>query len=212
MSTKTWTRPTRLEFRHFIKVHRKQMGIYMIECLPTGKVYVGSSADVGYRIGRHLTLLRGGKHQNKYLQRTWNKYDENMFDITFVQPVANIDNLERIEEGWIRLRQSCDPQFGYNLIDKPLPQFNRGRKASQELRDKLKISNRDSVIRASKISGEKSRTAVAGYNSNNERVIEFKSQKEAIRAGYHNINRALKLPKSTCGGLFWKQLTNVYVH
>lgn len=52
------------------------IGVYKIECVPTGRYYVGSSCDIRKRKRRHLKDLRLGKHHNAFLQRVFDKYGE----------------------------------------------------------------------------------------------------------------------------------------
>jgi group I intron endonuclease len=54
-------------------------GIYAIRCIPTGKLYIGSSAILRKRLGAHICLLKRGLHHSVHLQRAWNKYGANKF-------------------------------------------------------------------------------------------------------------------------------------
>lgn len=54
-------------------------GVYEIRCQSNGRIYVGSSTDVGVRFLTHRTRLRAGKHDNAHLQRAWDKYGEEDF-------------------------------------------------------------------------------------------------------------------------------------
>jgi group I intron endonuclease len=54
-------------------------GIYTIECVANGKVYVGSAKDFEGRWTIHLNNLRGNRHINPHLQRSFNKYGEESF-------------------------------------------------------------------------------------------------------------------------------------
>lgn len=47
-------------------------GIYRIEHLNTGTVYIGQSVDVGGRLYQHLYKLRTGTHPSPRLQQAWN--------------------------------------------------------------------------------------------------------------------------------------------
>lgn len=46
-------------------------GVYKIENLLDGKVYVGKSKDIGRRWYEHKYELNKGKHINKHLQNSW---------------------------------------------------------------------------------------------------------------------------------------------
>lgn len=63
----------------------KISGIYKIENKTTGDIYIGSSKTINSRFASHLSLLRNNKHQNNYLQNSWNKYGEENFVMTIVE-------------------------------------------------------------------------------------------------------------------------------
>lgn len=52
------------------------IGIYKISNKTTGKFYIGSSVNIKSRFYAHKNLLRRNKHDNSYLQASWNKYGE----------------------------------------------------------------------------------------------------------------------------------------
>lgn len=49
------------------------VGIYIIKNSENGKVYIGQSVDVEYRICNHFSKLRYNRHDNEYMQRAYNK-------------------------------------------------------------------------------------------------------------------------------------------
>ena len=51
-------------------------GIYKIINVVNNKFYVGSAVDLKRRKTRHFSELRTGKHNNRYLQSSWDKYGE----------------------------------------------------------------------------------------------------------------------------------------
>lgn len=95
----------------------EQMGIYMIICEPSGKIYVGSSTNIRNRWWKHKTALNRNDHDNSYLQHAWNKYGEEAFILQIIQPVINLENLVPIEEGWIRLKNACNRDVGFNQAE-----------------------------------------------------------------------------------------------
>ena len=54
-------------------------GIYLITNLINNKVYVGSAANILKRWNDHIRTLKGNKHPNIFIQRSWNKYGEEVF-------------------------------------------------------------------------------------------------------------------------------------
>lgn len=71
--------------------------IYKIECLPTGKVYIGQTQRSGKRRWyEHISDLRGNKHDNKHMQASFNKYGENAFAFSILEIcVTGIDEKEK---------------------------------------------------------------------------------------------------------------------
>lgn len=54
-------------------------GIYGIYNKAKGIWYIGQSSDVLRRFGNHKSNLRHNNHENKHLQRAFNKYGEDAF-------------------------------------------------------------------------------------------------------------------------------------
>jgi len=181
------------------------MGIYLIECAPTKKIYVGSSVDIGHRLTDHFSALRNKKHTNKYLQRAWNKHGKIRFDFKILQTVFNLENLRIIEEDWIKNLKSDDPKIGFNLTNNCVRPHNLGKKASPELRLRLSKMRKGRISQQILDYNRLKRVEVVGFKDNAE-IIKFESIKAAMRAGYGNITRCILHPNMTCGGLHWKKI------
>lgn len=97
---------------------KKICGVYKITCVPSGKVYVGSSADIDCRWRQHRSILRLNKSHNPYFQRAWSKYGECSFTFEVLEITDPEGRIER-EEYWISALCSADRKFGYNLNLKP---------------------------------------------------------------------------------------------
>ena len=54
-------------------------GIYIIKNNINEKIYIGSAVNIEKRIKHHIWELQKGRHCNNYLQRAWNKYQEDNF-------------------------------------------------------------------------------------------------------------------------------------
>ena len=89
-------------------------GVYQILCIPTGKVYIGSSRDLQHRIASHQRLLNSGKHENSYLLRAWRKYGAEAFVFTVIELCELEDLIER-EQSYIDFFQSYKSKRGYNI-------------------------------------------------------------------------------------------------
>jgi group I intron endonuclease len=92
-------------------------GIYKIECLKNGKIYIGqsneSSGGMGNRIKNHIKELSNDVHLNKYLQSDWNQIGEDQFIFSIVEKCDD-SYLDVKETYWINEFNSVYPD-GYNL-------------------------------------------------------------------------------------------------
>lgn len=90
-------------------------GVYKIENLINGKVYVGKSKNIGIRWSEHRSELNSGNHINAHLQSAWNKYGEDnfRFDVLY-EAIDEEDALEQ-EEFYIAKYEADNGLFGYNL-------------------------------------------------------------------------------------------------
>ncbi len=60
-------------------------GIYKILNKNTNKYYVGSSKNIVKRLTNHINDLNRNLHHNDYLQRSWNKDGENIFEFYVIE-------------------------------------------------------------------------------------------------------------------------------
>ena len=61
-------------------------------------------------------MLRGGYHDNQYLQRSWKKYGEDVFVFEILQECP-IDELITIEKHWVAQMRSNQRCYGFNIGD-----------------------------------------------------------------------------------------------
>jgi group I intron endonuclease len=110
-------------------------GVYCWLNRVNGKRYVGSSARSLLRRlrGRRQSLILG-KHNNRYLQRAWNKYGSRAFVFVILERCFPEDCLAR-EQYWIDEYQSAKYKFGYNLS--PTAGSSLGVKFSEETKAKI---------------------------------------------------------------------------
>lgn len=88
-------------------------GIYAIEHVESGKVYIGSAVDFVRRWGLHRYQLRRNKHHSNYLQHAWNKYGEGAFEFRKLITCEKED-LIFWEQLFINGHKAADMVFGYN--------------------------------------------------------------------------------------------------
>lgn len=71
-------------------------GIYQIFNTINGKSYIGSSVNIHERWNRHKYELNNGRHHSDYLQRAWNKYGPNNFELIILfESTGNLLILEK---------------------------------------------------------------------------------------------------------------------
>lgn len=90
----------------------KLCGIYCIENITDGKKYIGKSINIIARIKEHKRLLQKNAHQNRKLQRSWNKYGEAFFIFNVVE-LTDESSLNEKEVYYISKYNSL--KEGFNL-------------------------------------------------------------------------------------------------
>lgn len=75
----------------------KLCGIYKITCIPTNKIYIGSSKNIYSRWNNHRWCLENNQHHNYFLQKDWNEYgsDNFIFEILELCEFQEQFNLEQ---------------------------------------------------------------------------------------------------------------------
>lgn len=100
-------------------------GIYIIECIPTGERYVGSSEDIDRRWSTHRSQLKRGVHHSRSMQSRWDEFGAAAFKFEILELVL-CDNLLVAERSLI-----LSGSFVFNGI---FPRLNpmKGKKHSPE--------------------------------------------------------------------------------
>jgi group I intron endonuclease len=75
--------------------------IYLITCVNTEKVYVGSTLRTKRRKHMHFHLLRHGRHHAPHLQNSFNKHGESAFSFDVVEVVEDNNFLLAREQFWM---------------------------------------------------------------------------------------------------------------
>ena len=89
-------------------------GIYCIKNIINNKVYIGSSIDLNSREYKHFWMLKKNKHDNQFLQNSFNKYGENSFVFEVIEE-CRPEFLIDLENYHIIKNKSNEMSFGYNL-------------------------------------------------------------------------------------------------
>jgi group I intron endonuclease len=105
------------------------MGIYKIINVINNKFYIGSAVNFSRRKARHFSELRHNKHNNCWLQASWNKYGESAFVFAVAEEVLDKALLLEIENKW--LKEHVGKDYCYNIgVDATAPMLGASGKAS----------------------------------------------------------------------------------
>jgi group I intron endonuclease len=110
-------------------------GIYAIRHKATGRIYLGSAADIPRRWRCHRSRLRLGTHHSRYLQRAWNKYGPDAFVFEVLRAVPDPNGLIEVEQEYLDRLQPYRWRLGFNVCStagSPL-----GRQCRPETRAKM---------------------------------------------------------------------------
>ena len=92
----------------------KPSGIYYIQNIDNGKIYIGSAVNINKRWREHKHHLYKGNHVNKHLQSVWDNGGEDIFVFGIMELVFDKYKLLDREQYWIDRFNSTDNKFGYN--------------------------------------------------------------------------------------------------
>lgn len=94
------------------------MLIYKITNTINGKIYIGKTTlSEHLRFKLHKNELNRKKHNNKHLQRSWDKYGSENFTFEVIEylNISNNWSLNELEIFYIKKLKSYMLEFGYNL-------------------------------------------------------------------------------------------------
>ncbi len=123
--------------------------IYVARCLPTNKVYVGSTIQGKRRVLGHIRDLNSSRHSNKYLQNAWDKHGSKAF-VWHIVEICEPKKLISREQWWIVFLRAANRRYGFNLLF-PLSDER------VKLRSQLALTQvekwRDPIIRGKRLTG-----------------------------------------------------------
>src|SRR5262245_47981068 len=108
---------TRARFHHkegifpMVSPDSTTFSIYRIVCFQTGEVYVGQTNSIKTRRRAHFSTLRGNRHHNLYLQRSFNKYGEKSFYFEVLETGLDETAVDSREQYWIEYFDCCEKGF-----------------------------------------------------------------------------------------------------
>lgn len=155
------------------------IGVYTITNLINNKIYVGSTLiSFKQRWAQHVSSLKYNKHNNRYLQSSWNKHGEKNFKFEVLEEYS-LEIIIDMENYWINMLNTRNPEFGYNLNSPKVG--NYGIKFSKEIRERMgkaQLGRKHSEI--SKIKMSKSRIGLFAGSKNpmfGRKLSSFNKQK-----------------------------------
>lgn len=136
----------------------KISGIYKIKNKINGKYYIGSSDNILGTHGRwmeHINGLKSNRHENNYLQRSWNKYGSKNFEFSILEEVPKSDLL-LVEQRYLNIAYK-DGKKCYNLSFLAAGGGFAGHKHSEKSKRQTseKLKGRPSPMKGKKIPVEK---------------------------------------------------------
>ena len=90
-------------------------GIYCIQNSKNGKIYIGSAVDLKRRRREHFSRLEKKIHNNRLLQRSYNKYGKSFFHFYVIEAVKEKKDLLTREQLYIDWFDVCNTKLGYNI-------------------------------------------------------------------------------------------------
>lgn len=197
------------------------IGIYIIKNADNGKVYIGQSVDVEYRICSHFSNLKWNRHGNDHMQRAYNKNPSAFsWELLCTCEQSELDDLE-IE--YIAKYHSADPEHGYNKqyggqaehrctteTRKKMSESKKGKRFSEEHCKKIGEANKGRKLSNEtkhKI-GMKQARAVIQTDLDGNFIARHESIKEATNAvglkSPNSIRNALTGKTVQSAGYGWK--------
>ncbi len=64
---------------------KTEMGLYCYKCIPTGKCYIGTTQNTKAMLNGGTFRLNAGNHKCKNLQKDWNEYKEENFEVSILE-------------------------------------------------------------------------------------------------------------------------------
>jgi group I intron endonuclease len=120
-------------------MRKKLSGVYKIENILNGRVYIGSSLDLVSRERTHFSALKRNKHGTSHLQNSYNTYGKENFKFKILCYLdSNREILLIFERIFIQFYDATNRELGYNT--KKEPSSLKGFHHSQESKDKIRNS------------------------------------------------------------------------
>jgi len=130
-------------------------GIYQIRNLINNKIYIGSAIVLRVRKNSHFGKLYRNKHENFYLQNSYNKYGKDNFIFEVLEYVECKDELLEREQYYF---DNLKPEYNISLIagnclgvkhteefKRKLSKIHKGTKLSEETKQRMSESQKGRI-------------------------------------------------------------------
>lgn len=121
-----------------LEIEYLNSGIYGILNIVNDKLYLGSAVNLKRRWAQHVSDLKYNKHDNNYLQKSWNKHGQENFIFIVLEFCLNVE-LTCKEQWWIDKLEVYNRDIGYNI--RRDAKSNLGLKYPDSHREKCRINN-----------------------------------------------------------------------
>lgn len=157
-------------------------GIYKITNTVNNKYYIGSTSNFNRRIRDHFKWLKSGKHPNKYLQASFNKYGHKSFIYSLVEIVEDRKLLYTIEQKYLDSIEDWDKVYNQSKIANSGGGDTTGKEVYLlDLKGNI-IKKFTSVLKLTQYLG----IGRYGYNRINTKAICKKQYRVVYKDFYHN--------------------------
>lgn len=163
-----------------------ETGVYIITNLINNKIYIGSSSYcISNRITVHKRFLKQNKHDNSYLQASYNKYGLENFKFEVLELCNKISCIKR-EQYWMDFYKSYNRNIGFNINEIANSRLNS--KMSED--SKLKMSKAKLGKKLSQEHILKSKLSRTGQKRSKE-TIELQNIKKYKKLLQYTIDNVL---------------------
>ena len=183
----------------------------MIKNRNTGQMYIGQSINIKQRWHTHKNLLRKNEHANQFLQNSWNKYGESVFDFIIIEE-CHKNVLNNKERYWIDYYNTFCNKRHYNLtLDgnnrvyseesrEKMSKAHKGKKLSKTQREKIsKLLLGNQYNKGRKLS-EEHKNKISKANKGRRHTEEAKRKMSEAKKGYkHTEETKRKISESQKG-------------
>ena len=154
-------------------------GIYKIENIINGKVYVGQSINIKARWKDHINSLNRKSSHSVLLQRAWDKYKEDNFTFEILE-LCTEDMLDELEIKYIELYDSCNN--GYNIESGGNSNKCLSEETKQKLREsRIGMSHSDETRRKMSVSRIGKKNGMYGRSHSEESKRKMSESKKGKR-------------------------------